>query len=58
MCLVGCFVYLGRVSLCSSGCFVICSVYQIGLKLSDPTAAVSRVLELKVCTLCLGFLFF
>jgi hypothetical protein len=56
LCLVGCFIFLGRVSLCSSGCFGICSVdlfwyFQAGLKLRDPPASVSRVLELKVCTI-------
>ena len=55
LCLVGCFIFLGRVSLCSSGCFGICSVdlfwyFQAGLKLRDPPASVSRVLGLKVWT--------
>jgi hypothetical protein len=47
-----CFVlfFRDRVSLCSPGCPGTQSVDQSGLKLRNPPASASRVLELKPCT--------
>jgi hypothetical protein len=39
-----------RVSLCSPGCPGTHSVDQDGLKLRNPPASASQVLEVKLCT--------
>jgi hypothetical protein len=44
-----CFVFQGRVSLCSPGCPGTHSVEQAGLKLRNPPASASQVLGLKAC---------
>jgi hypothetical protein len=40
-----CFVFRDRLSLCSVGCPGTHSVEQAGLKLKDPSASASQVLE-------------
>jgi hypothetical protein len=50
VCLLACFGFLVRVSLCSSGCPETHSVKQAGLKLRNLPASASQVLGLKACT--------
>jgi hypothetical protein len=45
-----CLVFRDRVSLYSPGCPGAHFVYQAGLKLRNPPASASQVLELKACT--------
>ena len=50
------FVFLDRVSLCSSGCPGTHSVDQAGLELRNPPASASQVLGSKACTTTAQFL--
>lgn len=44
-------VFLGKVSLCSSGCSETgCSIEQAGIDLNDSLASASLVLRLEACT--------
>jgi hypothetical protein len=58
-CVLFCFVFRDRVSLCSPGCPGTHSVDQAGLELRNLPASVSQVLGLKACaTTALFFLAF
>jgi hypothetical protein len=52
------FCFQDRVSLRSPSCPGTCPVVQVGLKLRDPPASASWVLELKACPLRLTIWFF
>jgi hypothetical protein len=48
-CLLFCFVFRDRVSLCSPGCPGTHSLDHVGLELRNPLASASQVLGLKSC---------
>jgi hypothetical protein len=49
VCLLACFVFGDRVSLCSPGCLGTHSIDQGGFEFRNPPASASRVLGLKTC---------